>query len=202
MISTRKIAVCGLMTAIAMIFSYIESLIPIPLPVPGIKLGIANMAIIVVLFIIGISEAVIVDILRVVLTAALFGNFNSFMFSISGAVLSILVMSLLKKTDKFSEVGISVAGGVMHNVGQTIAAVFIMQTSAIAFYLPVLMISGIVTGIIIGIVASVIIKSVVKAWHKWDPDYTKLTPLERRELEKAQQEIDEGKTVSGSDIKW
>lgn len=157
---TRKITMCGLMTALAMIFSYIESLVPIPVPVPGIKLGIANMAVIVVLFTIGISEAVAVDILRVALTAALFGNFNSFMFSMSGAVLSILVMVLLKKTDRFSEVGISVAGGVMHNVGQIIAAVFMMQTSAIAYYLPVLMASGIVTGVIIGIVASLLIKRV------------------------------------------
>ena len=120
------------------------------------------MAIIVVMFTIGYSEAVCVDILRVVLTAMMFGNFNSFLFSISGAVLSIVVMGILKKTNKFSEVGISVAGGVMHNVGQIIAAVFIMETSAIAYYMPVLMISGIVTGIVIGIVAALIIKRVEK----------------------------------------
>lgn len=159
---TKKITMCGLMTALAMIFSYIETLIPVPLPIPGIKLGVANMAIIVAMFTIGYSEAVCVDILRVVLTAMMFGNFNSFIFSISGAVLSIVVMGILKKTDKFSEVGISVAGGVMHNVGQIIAAVFIMETSAIAYYLPVLMISGIVTGVVIGIVAALIIKRVEK----------------------------------------
>ncbi len=159
---TKKITMCGLMTALAMIFSYIETLIPIPLPIPGIKLGVANMAIIAVMFTIGYSEAVCVDILRVVLTAMMFGNFNSFLFSISGAVLSIVVMGILKKTNKFSEVGISVAGGVMHNVGQIIAAVFIMETSAIAYYMPVLMISGIVTGIVIGIVAALIIKRVEK----------------------------------------
>lgn len=167
MTNAKKITVCGLMTALAMIFGYIESLIPIPLPVPGIKLGIANMAVIVVLYAIGISEAVIVDILRVILNAAMFGNANSFIFSISGAVLSILVMALLKKTDKFSEVGVSVAGGVMHNVGQTIAAVLIMQTLAIAFYLPVLMISGIITGIIIGIVAALIIKRIKKVYGSY-----------------------------------
>ena len=159
---TKKITMCGLMTALAMIFSYIESLIPIPVPIPGIKLGIANMAVIVVMFTIGYSEAVLVDILRVVLTSMMFGNFNSFLFSISGAVLSIVVMGILKKTDKFSEVGISVAGGVMHNAGQIIAAVFIMETSAIAYYLPVLMISGIITGIVIGIVAALIIRRVEK----------------------------------------
>jgi heptaprenyl diphosphate synthase len=163
---TRKITMCGLMTALAMIFSYIEALMPIPVPVPGVKLGIANMAIIVVLYTIGISEAVIVDILRVTLTAMLFGNFNSFLFSISGAVLSIAVMVLLKKINRFSEVGVSVAGGVAHNVGQIIAAVFIMQTSAIAYYLPVLMVSGIVTGVVIGIVAALIVRRVEKLTRK------------------------------------
>ena len=90
----------------------------------------------------------------------LFGNFNSFIFSISGAVLSIVVMAVLKHTGKFSEVGISVTGGVMHNIGQIIAAIIIMDTSAIILYLPVLMISGVVTGIVIGIVASIIVKRV------------------------------------------
>ena len=158
----EKLTKMAMLVALAMIFSYIETLIPVPLPIPGIKLGVANMAIIVVMFTIGYSEAVCVDILRVVLTAMMFGNFNSFIFSISGAVLSIVVMGILKKTDKFSEVGISVAGGVMHNVGQIIAAVFIMETPAIAYYLPVLMISGIVTGVVIGIVAALIIKRVEK----------------------------------------
>ena len=158
--NTRIITICGLMTALAMIFSYIESLVPIPIPVPGVKLGLANMAIMIVMFTIGTREAVFVDIIRVVLTSMLFGNFNSFIFSISGAVLSIVVMAVLKHTGKFSEVGISVTGGVMHNIGQIIAAIIIMDTSAIILYLPVLMISGVVTGIVIGIVASIIVKRV------------------------------------------
>lgn len=163
---TKKTAICGMMTALAMIFSYIEVLIPIPLPIPGIKLGIANMAVIVVMFVIGLSEAVIVDILRVILMSVLFGNFNSFLFSISGAVLSIAVMAVLKKTDRFSEIGISVAGGVMHNVGQIIAAVLIMETSAIAYYLPVLIVSGTFTGVVIGILASFMIKRVENISNK------------------------------------
>lgn len=158
--NTRIITICGLMTALAMIFSYIESLVPIPIPVPGVKLGLANMAIMIVMFTIGTREAVFVDFIRVVLTSMLFGNFNSFIFSISGAVLSIVVMAVLKHTGKFSEVGISVTGGVMHNIGQIIAAIIIMDTSAIILYLPVLMISGVVTGIVIGIVASIIVKRV------------------------------------------
>lgn len=156
----RRIAMCGLMTALAMIFSYVEALIPIPLPVPGIKLGVANMAIIVAMYTIGVYEAVIVDILRVILTAMLFGNLNSFLFSISGAVLSVIVMVILKKMDIFTEVGVSVAGGVSHNIGQILAAVFIMGTAAIVYYLPVLMISGVITGVVIGAVSALIIRRV------------------------------------------
>ena len=115
---TKKIALGGILTALAMIFSYIESLIPIPLPVPGVKLGIANIAIISVLYLLGSGQALLVNLLRITLTAVLFGNFNSFLFSMAGGMLSLLVMVLLKKSGHFSIVGVSVAGGVFHNVGQ------------------------------------------------------------------------------------
>ena len=121
---TKKIALGGILTALAMIFSYIESLIPIPLPVPGVKLGIANIAIISVLYLLGSGQALLVNLLRITLTAVLFGNFNSFLFSMAGGMLSLLVMVILKKSGHFSIVGVSVAGGVFHNVGQITAAVF------------------------------------------------------------------------------
>lgn len=159
---TQMIALCGVMTAVAMIFSYIESLFPIPIPVYGIKIGIANIAIITVLFVVGKKEAFIVNVIRITLTAMLFGNFNSFLFSIAGGVLSLLVMILLISTKKFSTIGISVAGGVFHNVGQIIAAIFIMETGAIIYYLPVLLISGIITGVVIGIVSGLVVKRVKK----------------------------------------
>lgn len=135
---TKKIALGGILTALAMIFSYIESLIPIPLPVPGVKLGIANIAIISVLYLLGSGQALLVNLLRITLTAVLFGNFNSFLFSMAGGMLSLLVMVILKKSGHFSIVGVSVAGGVFHNVGQITAAVFLMDTTAIYYYLPVL----------------------------------------------------------------
>ena len=124
-ISTKKIALCGVLTALAMIFSYIESVIPIPIPVPGIKLGVANIAVITILYVLGVKEAIVINLLRIALTALLFGNVNSFLFSISGAVLSLTIMIIMKKLDFFSCIGVSVCGGVMHNVGQIIAAVFI-----------------------------------------------------------------------------
>ena len=125
--STYNIAMCGVLTALAMIFSYIESIIPVPIPVPGIKLGVANIAVITILYTLGIKEAVIINILRISLTAMLFGNLNSFLFSIAGAVLSMVTMIVLKKIDSFSYIGVSVSGAIMHNVGQIIAAIFIME---------------------------------------------------------------------------
>ena len=103
---TKKIALGGILTALAMIFSYIESLIPIPLPVPGVKLGIANIAIISVLYLLGSGQALLVNLLRITLTAVLFGNFNSFLFSMAGGMLSLLVMVILKKSGHFSIVGV------------------------------------------------------------------------------------------------
>lgn len=161
-ISTDKIVLCGVFTALAMIFSYIESIIPIPIPVPGIKLGIANIAVITILYVIGVKEAVVIDVLRIILTAILFGNINSFLFSISGAILSLLVMIIMKKTDYFSVIGVSVCGGVMHNVGQIIAAVFIMGSEAIVYYLPLLIVSGVFTGVVIGVVSGIVAKHIKK----------------------------------------
>lgn len=161
-ISTKKIALCGVLTALAMIFSYIESVIPVPIPVPGIKLGVANIAVITILYVLGVKEAIVINLLRIVLTSLLFGNVNSFLFSISGAALSLAIMIIMKKLDFFSCIGVSVCGGVMHNIGQIIAAVFIMGSEAIVFYLPVLIVSGVFTGVVIGVVSGTVAKHVRK----------------------------------------
>lgn len=159
-ISTKNIALCGVLTSLAMIFSYVESIIPVPIPVPGIKLGVANIAVITILYVLGVKEAVIINLLRIILTALLFGNLNSFLFSISGAILSMTIMIIMKKLDFFSYIGVSVCGGVMHNVGQIIAAVFIMGSEAIAYYLPVLIVSGVFTGVVIGVVSGIVARHV------------------------------------------
>ena len=160
---TQKLTLCGVLTALAMIFGYIESVISVPLPVPGIKVGLPNIAIITILYVVGI-KAVAVNLIRITLTAVLFGNLNSFLFSMSGAVLSMIIMIILKKIQFFSSVGVSVAGGVLHNIGQIIAAVFIMGSGAIVYYLPVLMITGTVTGAVIGIVSAMVVKRTERAY--------------------------------------
>ena len=157
---SKRVAVCGVLTALAMIFSYIEALIPIPIGIPGVKLGIANIAIIAVIYIVGDADAVIVNFLRIVLTGILFGNFYSFLFSLVGGMLSVILMILFKKTKKLSMVGVSIIGGVAHNVGQITAAVFLMDNVAIAYYLPVLMVAGVVTGIIIGYIGQLVTKRI------------------------------------------
>ena len=147
----------GLTIALAMIMSYIEALVPLSFAVPGIKMGLANIVIIFVLYKIGTKDANLVSLIRVILVSLLFSNVMAMAYSIAGAVLSLSVMWLLKKTDKFSFVGVSIAGGIMHNVGQIIMAVILLGTEQIALYLPVLIITGTVTGVVIGIVSGLVI---------------------------------------------
>ena len=158
--NSKRIAICGVLTALAMIFGYIEVLIPIPIGIPGVKLGIANIAIIAVIYIVGDVEAVTVNLLRIVLTGILFGNFYSFLFGLAGGMLSVILMILIKKTDKFSIVGVSMIGGVAHNIGQIVVAVFLMNNAAIAYYLPVLIIIGVFTGVVIGNVGQLVTKKI------------------------------------------
>ena len=147
----------GLTIALAMIMSYIEALVPLSFAVPGIKMGLANIVIIFVLYKISTKEAILVSLIRVILVSLLFSNVMAMSYSIAGAVLSLLVMWVLKKTDKFSVIGVSIAGGIMHNVGQIIMAVILLGTEQIALYLPVLIITGTATGVVIGIVAGLVI---------------------------------------------
>lgn len=147
----------GLTIALAMIMSYIEALVPLSFAVPGIKMGLANIVIIFVLYKIGTKEAILVSIIRVILVSLLFSNVMAMAYSIAGAVLSLGIMWILKKTDKFSVIGVSIAGGIMHNVGQIIMAVILLGTEQIALYLPVLIITGTATGVVIGIVSGLVI---------------------------------------------
>lgn len=159
---SKNVAFCGVFTALAMIFSYIEAMLPISLGVPGAKPGFANIAILIVLYTVGAKPAFCVDILRIVLTNILFGNMASFIFAMSGGLLSVIVMILLKRINRFSIAGVSVAGGVSHNVGQIIAAAAVTRTPGIAYYLPVLLVTGVITGVINGCVAGIIKKCLRK----------------------------------------
>lgn len=154
----KRISVIAVFTALALIFSYIEAIIPFNLGVPGVKLGIANIVVVCALYIFGVKEAVGISLIRVFVIGLLFGNAVSLIYSLSGAVLSIAVMIICKRL-KLSVIGVSAMGGIFHNVGQLSAAALILNSSAVMYYYPVLFISGIVTGIIIGIVSLPIIKN-------------------------------------------
>lgn len=149
----KKVAFLGIFLALALVFSYIESWIPNIFGVPGIKLGLANIVIVILLFRFGAGEAYGVSIARVVLAGFMFGNLASILYGMAGAMLSLTVMLLLKKTGKLKVIPISAVGGICHNVGQLIVAILVLENYRIAYYLPVLLISGLVTGILIGIVA-------------------------------------------------
>ena len=154
-----KIAQYGLLTALALVLSYLESLIP-PLWVPGVKLGLPNLAVVFALYRLGWKDACAISLARVVLVTLLFGNGAALAYSIAGAALSLSLMGLLKKTGKFSTVGVSVAGGVAHNAGQTLVAMALLETSRLAWYLPVLWVSGTIAGVLIGIVSGVLVERV------------------------------------------
>lgn len=156
--TAKKTAFYGMFLALALVAGYIEQLIPINLGIPGVKLGLANIVTMLLLYIVGVWAAGAVSALRIVLAGFLFGSGFAMVYSAAGAFLSILAMALLKKTRRFSSVGVSVAGGVFHNIGQILVAIFVLETQALAYYLPVLILSGLVAGILIGILSGILIR--------------------------------------------
>lgn len=149
----KKTVLLGFLLALSMILSYIESILPFSVGIPGVKLGLPNLAVVLLLYTYGAKEAFIVNLLRILLSGFLFGNLYSILYAFSGAICSFGMMLLLRRVKCFSIVGVSVGGGVFHNIGQILTAVFVVETYAPAFYLPFLMIAGAVTGFVIGIVA-------------------------------------------------
>ena len=157
---TQKLTVMALTTAIALVLSFVESQIPAFVAVPGVKMGLANIAIVYALYRLGWKEAAIISLIRVVLVSLLFGSAASFLYSLAGAVLSLLGMALLKKTGKFTEIVVSVAGGVLHNIGQIAMASIILETDALRYYLPFLLVSGILAGVVIGLISGILISRI------------------------------------------
>ncbi|MDF2821147.1 MAG: putative rane protein [Clostridiales bacterium] len=156
--SSKKTATYGLLIALAFIFSYVESLVPIPLPIPGMKLGLANIVVLIALYVLGSKQAFGLSVLRIVLVGLTFGSLFSMIYSLAGGILSCIAMILCKKTKLFSIVGVSIVGGVTHNIGQIIAAILIVENRGIAYYLPVLLVTGAVTGLLIGMLGAEITK--------------------------------------------
>lgn len=153
--TARKTALFGMMVALAFTFSYLESLIPFNFGIPGVKLGIANLVVIIALYTMSSKEALAISVIRIFLAALTFGNFFSVAYSLCGGLLSFAVMFFMKKT-KLSMIGVSMLGGISHNIGQIIVAAIVMETIRIAYYLPVLLVAGLITGLLLGIVAKLI----------------------------------------------
>lgn len=150
----QKTVILGFLLALSLILSYIESLLPLAVGIPGLKLGLPNLVVVVLLYLYGGKEALAVNLLRIVLSGFLFGNLSAILYALAGAVCSFTVMFLLRKTDRFSMMGVSIGGGVFHNIGQILVAVLVVETFAPAFYLPFLLIAGTVTGFLIGLIGS------------------------------------------------
>ena len=162
---SRRVALIALLISQALALSIVESWIPMPVPVPGVKLGLANIVTLITIIFLGYREALLVLILRCVLSSSFAGGPMVLLFSLSGGLLSTLVMSFLygKMKKVFSITGISMAGAVFHNIGQLAAAAFVMREPAVFSYLPVLLVSGIVAGFLIGLCGSLLVRTLAKA---------------------------------------
>lgn len=159
-LSTKKISGIGLMIALAFVLSYIESMMPINIGIPGIKAGFSNIVVIFSLYVYGPVISFGIAIIRILLVGFTFGSLASLMYSFAGGMLSFIIMLILKKTDIFSINGVSVAGGVSHNIGQIIVAMLVLKTKLLIYYLPALIISGTVAGIVVGIAGGLIVNRI------------------------------------------
>ena len=158
----NRVAQFGVFVALALIFSYVETLVPVFFVVPGMKLGLANLVTVIVLYKLGGKEAFWVLTVRVLLAGFLFGNLFSILYAMAGGALSFAVMVLAKKSGMFSVMGVSIAGGAFHNVGQLIVAVLVVETYSVTYYLPVLLVAGEVTGFLIGVLSDRMLKTLKK----------------------------------------
>lgn len=157
---SKLVARYALLVALAMVLSWLESLVPLSVAVPGVKLGLTNLVVIFALYRMSLWDAAVISLVRVALVSMTFGNAYSLAYSLAGAVLSLGVMALLKKTGQFSMVGVSVAGGVCHNIGQILVAIAVLGTARIAWYLPVLLLTGLTAGVCVGVVGGILTRRI------------------------------------------
>ena len=157
---TKKLAVCAMLSAIALIFSYVEMLIPISIGIPGVKLGFANIAVLYALYTMNERYALAVNVVRICLSGLLFGSMFSVLYALAGGLVSLGAMIVLKKVKVFSVAGVSMAGGVFHNLGQLLVAALIVQTKQVLSYFPILVFSGIAAGIFNGLVARLCLNTI------------------------------------------
>ena len=153
----KRLALLGILASLAIVLSYLEALIPPLVAIPGVKIGLANIAVMLALYKLGMKEAAIISVVRNIVIFLLFGGFIALLYSLAGAILSLAVMYLLKRFTPLSEIGVSVAGGVSHNLAQITVAIFAFSTPSLVLYLPVLLISGTLAGIVIGLCSGIVI---------------------------------------------
>ena len=161
--TAKKVAMLGVLTSVALVLSYVESILPpIWAAVPGIKVGLPNVVIIFLLYRYGVKEAAIVSFIRIFIVSLLFGNVMSMAYSFAGAILSIVLMAICKKIKVFSTVGTSIVGGVAHNAGQILVAIFLFDTVQIGYYMIILAITGTIAGVFVGIAGALLLKRLNK----------------------------------------
>ena len=159
------VAQSGVLIALALVFSYVEHLIPIPTPVPGIKIGLANLVSLTGLFFLNPVQVFVILVARIILAGLMFGNLSTIIYSLAGGVVSFIVMYMFKRLKLFSALGISMLGGVFHNLAQLCVACIILNSTSLLMYLPVLIIAGTVSGILIGTVTELVSKSVRRIFY-------------------------------------
>lgn len=165
--TAQWVATYGMLIGLAFIFSYIEAIIPIPIPIPGVKLGLANLVVIVGLYTVGIRGTIAVSLIRIVLVGFTFGNASSMLYSLAGGALSLILMILFQKMDWFSQIGVSIIGGIGHNIGQITIAALVTQTAGVFYYLPFLLAAGVIAGAVIGLLGGLVTERIQKFVKKW-----------------------------------
>jgi len=160
--AAKSAALYGLLIALAFIFSYVEAMIPIPVPVPGVKLGLANLVNVVGLYTVGTVGTAAVSLVRIVLVGFTFGNTFSMLYGLAGGIASLAVMILMKRSGWFGKVGVSITGGIFHNIGQLSVAAFVTRTAGVFSYLPVLLAAGVITGASIGMLGGMVTERIIR----------------------------------------
>lgn len=163
--AAKYVAFFGMLIALAFIFSYVEAMIPVPVPVPGIKLGLANLVSVVGLYTIGSAGTAAVSLVRIVLVGFTFGNASSMIYGLAGGIVSLIMMILAKKTGWFGTVGVSILGGIFHNVGQLSVAALVTKTPGVFSYMPVLLAAGVVTGAVIGMLGGLVTERISRVFY-------------------------------------
>lgn len=147
----RQVALYGMLVALAFILSYVESLVPVTLGIPGVKLGLANLVVLMALYTLDLKGAFIISVVRIVLAGLTFGGLFSMLYSLAGGLLSFAVMAVLSRKNLLGTVGVSVCGGVAHNIGQLLMAMAVLETESVWYYFPVLLLAGSVAGVLVGL---------------------------------------------------